>query len=94
MATASDIARWHEEISPFGDLAAAVAAGRPLKDAAREARARVYEVEIAARNALLEAEYEEGWRRAPLMTCPEGHQQTCADCAREFRFDDQLKEER
>jgi hypothetical protein len=90
MANRDDLARWKAEVSPHGDLAEAVRSGSlRLKDAAREARSRERSVHRQTHNALLEAEYEEGWRRAPLMTCPRGHSHLCQACAEEFRFDGQ-----
>jgi hypothetical protein len=46
------------------------------------------DVEVQVHNALLEAQQEEGWRRAPLMTCPNGHSHICDTCANEFRWPD------
>lgn len=34
-------------------------------------------------NRYLEALHEEGWRLAPWMTCPNGHEMKCHECARE-----------
>ena len=83
----SDEARWRAEIAPHPDIVQFVQAGRlTLKAAARHARERVRDDEHTAHNALLEAQDEESWRQAPMMTCPNGHAAKCADCAHAYRF--------
>lgn len=87
---ATAVARWQGAIADHPDLAAAVTAGQlRLKEAARQARTRTREAERNAHNALLEAQYEEGWRQAPLMTCPNGHACKCQGCAEEYRLPQQ-----